>query len=202
MDIFEHQLDTPIISGNSQNWLNEIDQHYLNSLTEKDTVLEIASGHGEISKLICEKNVSKLVMVDPFSIDHKLKNTELINQDVFFWLPTSTNFDVVICFGLIYHIHDGLRLLEMIVNYCNPKKIILDSVVAPHPLAFNPEEFNVPGSRQIPNTWKASPFNLNVPFHIINRSLDFMGYTLTKTHLIKCDFFQKSNSWVAEWQSK
>ena len=201
MNPYEHPTDTKIISGNYQNWINQIEHHYLNRLTVNDSVLEIASGPADISKVINQK-VKDLTMLDSDVNSDRITGVEFINQDAFFWLPTAPQFDVVVCFGLIYHIHDGLRLLEMIVNYCKPKKIILDSVVAPHPLAFTYEELNTPGNRNIPKNWKCAPFNMNVPFHIFNQSLDFMGYTLNETHLIKCDFFSKSNSWVAEWEIK
>ena len=37
-------------------------------------------------------------------------------------------YDVVVCCGLLYHLLAPLHLLEMIVNYSKPKKIIISNI--------------------------------------------------------------------------
>ena len=199
MHPFEHRKDTPILQGSRNDWITSMHDLYLDVVTG-NTVLEIASNNGDISREVLKHSPKNLTMLDPDPTSARIKNIEFINEDVNFWLPKSPKFDVVICFGLFYHLHSSLHLLEMIVNHCQPRYLVLDCVVAPHPLCFDHEKINQSGSRWINNGWRHAPFNLNIPFHVFNQSLDHMGYKLTKTHRLCYDFFPKSNHWVGQWR--
>jgi hypothetical protein len=180
-----------------------MDYNYL-PICRGQTVLEIASGDGSIARRILQHNPLSLVMVEPYykpSIPLG-DNIKHISSDINLWLSEPRLAEVVISFGLLYHLHNALHLIELIVNYCDPKTIILDSVVSAHPLSFKPEPNNVQGSRQTIAQWKYSPFRLVTPFFIINNSLNHMGYDLVKSHHLQFKAFSKSNSWVAEWSKK
>jgi hypothetical protein len=204
MHPFDHPSDTATLVGNNtDDWANSIDHNYLTVCRGK-RVLEIASFDGKIARRVLQHNPLSLVMVEPYtSPDIPLSdNIKHVSDDINLWLSKPRPAEVVICFGLLYHLHNSLHLTELIVNYCNPETIIFDNVVAPHPLAFIHEGNNVAGSRQTPSGWKYAPFNLTPPFFIINNSLDHMGYDLVKSHHLKFNVFSKSNSWVAEWRKK
>ena len=199
MHPFEHKPNTPIIHGDRENWIKSMHDFYLDVVSDR-RVLEIASNNGNISRQILNYSPKTLTMIDPDPTSEKLDGAEFICDDVVSWLSDSPEYDVVVCFGLFYHLHNGLHLVEMIVNHCRPQYLILDSVIAPHPLAFGKENINQHGARWIRDRWKAAPFNLNIPFHIFNESLHHMEYDLIKTHKICCDWFPKSNHWVGQWR--
>ena len=199
MHAFEHSPSTPVLRGNRNDWIQNMTNLYLD-VVENRSVLEIASNTGDISQEILQYSPTTLTMIDPDPRSTRIKNIELINDDVVSWLPNSPKFDVVVCFGLFYHLHNGLYLVELIVNHCRPEYLVLDCVVAPHPLAFNKEKINHEGYRWVNKGWKHAPFNLNVPFHIFNESLWYMGYDCMQTHKLCYDFFEKSNHWVGQWR--
>jgi len=199
MHPFEHKPDTPIIVGDQQAWLKAMHDLYFDIVSDQQ-VLEIASNNGDIGRQILKHKPKKLTMIDPDPRSQKLDGADFVCDDVFRWLPNSPKFDVIVCFGLFYHLHNGLQLLEMMVNNCCPQYLILDCVIAPHPLAFNKENINEAGSRWIVDDVKVAPFNVNIPFHIFNESLDYMGYQIEKTHILNCNFFPKSNHWVGRWR--
>jgi hypothetical protein len=204
MHPFDHPFDTPTIVGNTlDDWANTIDHNYLNVCQGKK-VLEIASSDGRIAQRILQHNPLSLVMVEPYGTPNVSlsDNIKHVPDDINLWLSESRPAEVVVCFGLLYHLHNSLHLTELIVNYCNPEIIMFDNVRAPHPLAFDHEPNNVAGSRQTTAQWKYAPFNLITPFFIINNSLDHMGYDLVKSHHLRFDQSSKSNSWVAEWRKK
>jgi hypothetical protein len=204
MHPFDHPSETATIAENNlDDWADSIDHNYL-SVCQGKRVLEIASYNGTIARRILQHDPLSLVMVEPYCIpDVPLSdNIKHVSSDINLWLSEPRPVDVVICFGLLYHLHNSLHLTELIVNYCNPETIVFDSVVAPHPLAFNREINNTAGMRQTTEQWKYAPFNLITPFFIINNSLDHMGYDLVKSHHLRCNELSKSNSWVAEWRKK
>ena len=205
MHPFDHDpTRTEVITGSWDDWSNSINQNYL-AVCENKTVLEIACWNGDISRRIVEHNPKFLTLLDP-GIDKsplmESASIKFVKDDVHHWLPTASPVQVVICFGLLYHLHSPLYFLELLVNYSDPETIILDNVVAPHPLAFNIETNNMPGQRQVRKDWKYCPFNMPTPFFIINQRLDHMGYQLDKSHHLKCEPFPKSNSWVASWTKR
>jgi len=205
MNPFDHHpINTKTITGEWIEYVNEIEKNYL-SVCQNKKVLEIACSAGHISQRVINQNPQTLTMIDPGVKKSPLEETDtikFISDDVHAWLPSVPKTDVVICFGLLYHLHSPLYLLELIVNHCDPESIILDNVVASHPLCFYPETNNTPGNRYVRKNWKSCPFNMPTPFFIINQSLDYMGYGLDKSHHLRCDPFSKSNSWVASWTKK
>tara|TARA_B110000503_G_scaffold31919_1_gene51783 strand:- start:3238 stop:3858 length:621 start_codon:yes stop_codon:yes gene_type:complete len=201
MHPFDFLPNTPIITGDDTSYYDGVDQHYLD-ICRKKTILEIATSSGIMASRILLHNPQSLTMVEPFCIPTEVTlndNVKHISDDIHHWLDQPRPAQVVIAFGLLYHLHSPLHLIELIVNFCDPETIILDNVTVPHPLAFNTETNNVAGQRQTLPGWKHAPFNMPTPFFIINQSLNFMGYNLVKSHYLKTNWFPKSNGWIAEW---
>jgi hypothetical protein len=126
---------------------------------------------------------------------------KVVKDDAWVCINQENLFDVVVCFGLLYHHHSSLQLLEQIVNYNKPKYILLDNVEV-HLLTPGVEPVNDLGDRQVASEWKHAGINIVYPFSTINQALSNMGYELTQVDKLKYDWFSKSNSWVALWTSK
>ena len=204
MTPFDQPFDTARITGDWIQYANSIDENYLD-VCQGQIILEIAAGDGKISQKILARNPKYFTMVDPGSTNAPIAlgpTTEFLSTDVNHWLAEPRPADVVVCFGLLYHLHSPLHLMELIVNQCNPEVIILDSWASFHPLAYIEEKHNIPGNRYVRNGWKYSPYVIPTPFSVINKSLDYMGYGLDKTHHLRCSEFEKSKSWVASWKKK
>lgn len=194
------------VTGSKSEYLEYINKHYLH-VCEKSRVLELGPAPGDHSKLIIKNNPSYLELIEGDS--RTIDNLKLINgvnhvlcDDIMIALQSPKNFDVVVCFGVLYHLHSPLHLLELIVNNCSPKHILLDSVHAAHPMVFAYEEPNVCGNVQYRPDWKGSSMNFVIPFFIINWALSNMGYALIKADNLNIDLFTKSNSWIGLWQQQ
>jgi hypothetical protein len=194
---------------NSIDYLNLMDQEYFDICNGK-SVLEIGPGNsGFHTELIAKKNTKSIDLIEPgyeihtFKLNLDLDLITIIHDDAMVVLSKPYPKDVVVCCGVLYHLHSPLHLLELIVNNCDPEYIILDCVNSPQKISFIEEIDNLPGHRQTINEWKSCKFNLVAPFEIINMSMYNLGYSLTKTHELKVtDNLSKSNSWVGLWSKK
>ena len=195
------------VTGSKLEYLEYLNKYYFH-VCEKSRVLELGPWSlADHSKLIIKNNPSYLELIegDSSAVDilRLIKGIDnVLCDDIMIALQSPKNFDVVVCFGVLYHLHSPLHLLELIVNNCRPKHILLDSVHASHPLVFAHEEPNVHGNVQYRTGWRGSGMNFVVPFFIINWALSNMGYTLIKADNLNIDFFTKSNSWVGLWQQQ
>jgi hypothetical protein len=85
-------------------------------------------------------------------------------------------YDVVTCFGLLYHLHSPLHLFEQIINKSKPKTIIIESVITVG-ISCQEEEFNTSGNAfcdkdiTIPMPW-----NITCTADITTKILDSVGY--------------------------
>jgi hypothetical protein len=127
----------------------------------------------------------------------------VIHNDVIIELQeNSKQFDVCVCLGVLYHLHSPLNLIELIINKCQPKYLLLDCVTAPHPLVFLDEVPNKPGNCQTVKEWKSCKLNFVIPFFIYNQSLHNMGYKLELVNKQAVSYFPKSGGWTALWKLK
>lgn len=205
MDLMQVDPVIKVFTNNVDEYLNYISTEYLD-VCKNMSVLEI--GPGMHVPYILKHNPSDYTGVQPDSeilkvlrFDHP--ETNFIEDDIFSMLSFDSKFkqDVVVCFGVLYHVHSPLHLLELIVNCCDPTYIILDSVNSPDELKFNIEPPNISGNRFVLNNRKSCNFNLVAPFEIINQGLKQTGYTLIKSEFLKItDNFSKSNSWIGLWK--
>lgn len=170
-------------------------------------VLEIGPHCGIHTKLIVENSPTYLELIEPYEgtaeICKKLPGvSKVIQDDVFFVLKNVHPMDVVVCCGVLYHLHSPLYLLELIVNNCQPKQIILDCALDQKLVGFLVEEENIIGNRQIMPNWRGAGFNLVVPFEIIKLSMENMGYILVKNYQFDNNIELKSkiNFWVGLWE--
>ena len=173
---------------------------------EDKTVLEIGPNDGVHTKLIIGHSPKYLELIEPYAA--AANNLKLINNvdrviidDVFFVLSEKYPVDVVVCCGVLYHLHSPLYLLELITNNCNPEYIILDCTIDQKNIGFLIEEDNKVGSRQLISNWRSAGYNLVAPFTIIEQSMKNMGYELIKQDNIgSCEFKSKENFWVGLWR--
>lgn len=180
------------------------DEYFL--ICQNKSVIEIGPNDGIHTKLIVNHSPTYLELIEPDT-----KNSEkltsitgvdsLIVDDVFFVLKDKHPADVVVCCGVLYHLHSPLYLLELITNHCNPEYIILDCVTDQKNISFLRETDNIPGNRQLISNWRSAGYNLVAPFTIIEQSMKNMGYNLIKQgNIDSCEFKSKENFWVGLWK--
>lgn len=203
MHPYDFPADTETVYGSRENYYEFIDTTYFD-VCKNSRVLEVAPFMGDHTKLLLKHEPSYVECIEGnsevLSILKKIQGIDkIVIDDV--WLRMDViPFDVVVCFGLLYHHHSPLHLLELFVNLNTPKHIMLDCVTAEHPLAYIHEEINIPGSRQVRLNWKHCGLNLKPPFFIVNLAMSNMGYTLKKVHKLQTEYYPKSNGWVAHWE--
>ena len=204
---FHFPIDTVTIDGNQSDYYSFINHTYF-SICKDQRVLEIGAFFGDHSKLIATQSPSYFEIVEgDASVIERLENIpkidKVIHNDIILELQENSKpFDVCICLGVLYHLHSPLHLLELMVNKCQPKFILLDTVEAPYPLVFEPEIINRPGNCQTIDNWKSCKLNFVVPFYIYNQSLHNMGYQLESVNKQAVSWFPKSNGWTALWKLK
>ena len=203
-----------MFSGTNQDYLNLIDTKYF-IVCQDQHVLEIGPFNGTQTKLIISHRPKYLEVIEPH---HAVAPTDLqaingidniIGDDVLLALSSPHLCDVVVCFGVLYHLHSPLHLLELIANHCRPTYLLLDSIgqfadeVNTSHTVFGPEPVNEPGTRQVRSEFKFSGFNVVCPGSIVQTAMDRLGYEVVMSdNLAITDNFSKSNSWVALWKIK
>ena len=177
------------------------------SICQSKSVIEIGPFNGIHTKLITKHDPQYLELIEPDT--KKLEELKLISgvdnlivDDAFFVLKDKHPADVVVCCGVLYHLHSPLYLLELITNHCNPEYIILDCATDQKSISFLREADNIPGNRQLMSTWRSAGYNLVAPFNIVNQSMNNMGYTFIKKHEFGEDieWKPKENFWVGLWK--
>ena len=178
---------------------------YFFHCTDK-SILEIGPLHGEHSELILKKEPRSLDLID---IDPEVcrdlnrltayKNLRYtINADVMKFLEHEHLVDVVICLGLIYHLHSPIKLLELIVNATKARIIILDGAVSDQymlyedPLGYQYTNFN--------QLERKTNLSLLLPFGEIKKIMSLLGYKLLKHETMSVPDFWKNNIWMGIWE--
>ncbi len=91
---------------------------------ENMEVLEIGPLIGLQSNEILSCNPKQHTTVDPhFKPTFKGTLNDYINSG------ECQSFDVVICMGVLYHLHSPLHMIEQIINHCRPKTLIIETTV-------------------------------------------------------------------------
>ena len=203
-----------MFSGTNQDYLNLIDTKYF-TVCHDQHVLEIGPLNGVHSKLIINHQPKYFEVIEPYQslvmTDLQAINgiNNVIVDDALLVLSSPHRCDVVVCFGVLYHLHSPLHLLELIANHCRPTYILLDSIgqfndeINPAHTFFELENVNELGTRQVRPEFKFSGFKIVCPGSIVQAVMDRLGYELVLTdNLSITDNFSKSNSWVALWKIK
>ena len=177
---------------NTPEWIQYKEEiHPYFDLCANKTVLEIAPFFGTHTQIIESHGAKNITLVE-FN-DHAisiLKRTQnkhtIINDDIFNYLQTKREFDVVVCCGLLYHLHSPLYLLELIANMVDPEYLYIETYTAPD-LQFNEELDNNFGMRQIKKGYKSVGLSLLLTEEVLLRSIKNLGYTLIQEsgHLAK-----------------
>lgn len=200
-DIFK----TEVVAGTAEEYLDFI-RSYFNVCYNK-RILEIGPFTGHHTKEIIKNSPAHIEVIEGYSpAVSTLQTIQGINKitqgDALQELVDIGNFDIVICFGVLYHLHSPLHLLELIVNNCRPTYIMLDCVFEKDAISVLPESINVAGSCQTQPNWKSCGVNIVLPFLTYKECLEKMGYELTRANLLNITSISKNNSWIATWKLK
>lgn len=146
--------------------LTELDQYYevirpYYQVCAEKSVLEIGPFTGQITDLYCNI-ASSIELVEPNAIalsalQQAFPAATIVWSDIFSYLKKPKEFDVVVCQGVLYHLHSPIQLLEQLINEVKPKYMLLDTASNDHTLythdnqpyfslGLNTEEANMPGN--------------------------------------------------------
>jgi len=141
------------------------------------TVLELGSFTGHFTKEIIKHKPKNVLSVEPNADVAPLNANTFIGTANDFYKVNKTEFDVVVCMGLFYHLHSPIHLLEQIINISKPKALIIETV---NGNILNKEEYNLPGNafsdRGINNPL---PFNFGLHEKDFTMLLESVGYVQT-----------------------
>ena len=168
---------------NTPEWIQYIEEtHSYFDLCANKTVLEIAPNMGTHTQII-ESNGAKNITLVEFNdyaisfLNRTQRKHTIVKDDIFNYLQTKREFDVVVCCGLLYHLHSPLYLLELIANMVDPEYLYIETYTAPD-LIFNDELDNNYGMRQIKQGYKSVGLSLLLTEEVLLRSIKNLGYTL------------------------
>jgi hypothetical protein len=184
----------------------EIMQNEYFSVCSSNSVLEIGPYIGIHTKLIIDNNPEFLELIDanPINLEELQKISDIDNiiiDDVLFTLQQPKHYDVVVCCGMLYHLHCPLYLLELIVNHSSPEWIILDCKKDVPELNFIVEPDNITKNRFTRDNWNSSKFSIVAPFEIINLAMNNMNYQLIKQSDVQVwDYRPKVDTWIGLWR--
>jgi 2-polyprenyl-3-methyl-5-hydroxy-6-metoxy-1,4-benzoquinol methylase len=176
------------------------------SVCTDQSVLEIGPYLGLHTEIILANKPKQLDLVDanPSNqepLERILGVDNVIIDDVLFYLQNPKPYDVVVCCGVLYHLHCPLYLLELIANNANPEWVILDCRQDLPKLSFIVEPDNVTKNRFTKDGWKSTKFSIVAPFEIVNLAMQNMNYQLIKhTHVNVWDYKPKVDTWVGLWR--
>jgi SAM-dependent methyltransferase len=164
---------------NRQYYLDTINTHF--KWCKDSTVLEIGPYYGEHTRLIASHDPKSVTLVEynqsaVETLQSEFNNYEVVYADVHDFLKTSRHFDVVVCCGVLYHLHSPIHLLELIVNRATPNTVILESVSPLDAICID-EEDNTPGMRYVDTEWKSAHCSFIPPFSVIIKAMESMGYS-------------------------
>jgi SAM-dependent methyltransferase len=184
------EICQPYLYDDYKNWANYLYtiQNAFKNITNK-TVLEVGPFVGNHTILLEKFNPKSITLIEPnltngiTELKRRFANHEIINDDIFLYLEKPRKFDVVMCYGVLYHLHSPIHLLEMIVNRCDPDYILLEttnghlySTGEDSGAFFVSEPDNTDGNRYSMGDWKSSKISVVVPQEIINLAMNNLGY--------------------------
>jgi hypothetical protein len=155
---------------------------------KEKTVLEIGPFYGNITDLYHYFSPAAITLVEPnqhaaeFLNNDQYNNATVVCDDINFYLRSPRPHDIVVCFGVLYHMHSPLHLLELIVNNVNPKLLLLETTgvdIQPNSASMILEENNIPGNRYTNSDWKYCGYAMAVAKDVIIKAMMTLGYTLT-----------------------
>lgn len=181
-------------------------KHHIFSGCANKSVIELGPFSGWHTDLILSHNPTSVTLVDanPDVIEemHRLYSSHqidvtVIHSDVHQFYAEQHKSDIVVCCGVLYHLHSPLHLLEQIVNRSDPDTVILDSAPTVNTPVVTPEPDNVPGNRYT-NNWKSCMLNLILHYNDICTAMTNLGYYVSFVdHDLERFRVDSKRGWVA-----
>ena len=172
------------------------------------SIVEIGAFTGAQTQIINRHVVKSLTLIEPNALAsqelaQKYPQARVITEDIFeVYRVEDLSCDIVVCLGLLYHLHSPLYLLETIVNFSNPEIIVLDSVHCEFlgQSGLMHEPINIPGNMF--GKRKIIPRAVAYPFNAVSQGMQDLGYRMTKYRDLSdfVEISQKSNCWTARWE--
>ena len=100
-------------------------------------------------------------------------------------VKTIGQFDAVVLYGVLYHHCAPIKLIEDIVNYVKPKKILLETQLIDPSIIWAEEKTNIIGNRF--SNVKTGGLVLIVGLELYIKVLNNMGYVETNRHQMPID---------------
>lgn len=196
------------MDNNFETYISQIQNLF--GIVENKTVLEIAAFDGHHTKIILHYKPKDVTIVEAnlnacTVLQEKFKNCHIVADDIFNYLHETHNFDIVVCCGLLYHLHNPLHLLELIANNANPSYIILETIVTKDErnADFLDEQDNLPGNRQVPSNFKSTRLYVTLPERILNKAMANLGYFLRHKKTFNDDVHEsKRHVIMTVWTNK
>jgi 2-polyprenyl-3-methyl-5-hydroxy-6-metoxy-1,4-benzoquinol methylase len=176
-------------------------------------VLEIGPFHGNHTRIISHYKPTHITVVEPMVYAHQflyqwpIDNLEVQTCDIFSYLEKIHNFDVVVCCGVLYHLHSPLWLLELIANKINPTYVVLETFLRfmkNENAHINEEVMGEPGSRVSIENWKPIKLRTALSYEVFVTSMEQLGYQLVNVQdFLPEDFdlkFHKTNTTFTVWK--
>ena len=161
-------------------YFEQIEDYF--SVVKDLRVLELSSFTGIFWPYILKHQPLSLEGLDPADIKEFVLPNILVHKTGYENFLPNTNYDVIICFGLVYKLSNPLDLIERIAN-SNSKYVIFEQISHYNDdlrLEYLPEKFNVLGNLVVDENYKKVPWNLLTPVPIIVKAFELLGYSLVK----------------------
>ena len=172
-------LSTDLLDENAQRYFNAVKNYF--RFVKKASVLEIGPFYGWHTKIIesFEPASQTLVEYNTDAVNHLKQNFkhEIVHADANVFLKEPRHFDVVVCCGVLYHLHSPIHMLELIANMATPKFVIIETVNTPN-LVWGEEIDNTPGMRYVDNNWLSARCHITPTFNMISSAMKNLGYQL------------------------
>jgi len=140
------KIDHAIDNHNSK-YHRYIEKSYFHVCAGKST-LEIGPSKGTQTPCIINNNPSVLTLVEADTnacqdLITQFTTADTINQDIFKYYRKPHKMDVVVCCGVLYHLHSPFQLLELIIKQSDPEYLVLDCVDTDSAAGWFSNEINV-----------------------------------------------------------
>jgi hypothetical protein len=144
---FFHHFPRFVETSETGPWLDRLNARYLalihanRELIAGARILDLASHDGRFSFAALQNGASRVVGIEhePHLVRTANENMEhhdvaqdrydFVLGDMFECIPEVGHCDIVFCFGILYHINDHMRLLQLIAEL-EPRAVIIDTNVS------------------------------------------------------------------------
>lgn len=205
---FDNSIE-PMIS--TWHRLSELDdQNYIDfmfnclAICNNKTILELGSFGGWHTDIMLKFNPKKIICVEPnkeCSEEEVYKN----NSDVValhsctandYYTDNNNLVDVVVCCGLLYHLHSPMHLLEKIINVSKPRYILVETIDYDD-AGFHNAEFHVAGNAHADKDTKFPILKfMSVSANTIIECVETTNYRVEKINRCKGQWSNQSKSHI------